>query len=108
MEAVIEIAYPERIFGLCVVLLWVSALYCIMVSRNLIRIIIGVGVLGKGLTLLLAAAGHFTARTGTSQALIITYIVVEVVLIAVAAGIVLGIFNRTGSLSASELQRLKG
>jgi len=108
MTVIGEITHPEGVFALCIVLLWVSALYCIMLSRNLIRILIGVELISKALTLLLAAGGYLTAQTGFSQALIVTLIVVEVVLIAVAAGIVVGAYHRTGSLDVCELEKLKG
>ena len=101
-------ADAEKIFALCVVLLSVGAIYCIMVSRNLIRILIGVELLSKAITLLLAAGGFLAGQTGLGQALVITLIVVEVVVIAVAAGIVVGAFQRTETLDVRELEKLKG
>lgn len=103
-----EITHPENVFALCVVLLSVCAIYGMLFSKNLIRILIGVELLSKALTLLLAAGGYLTGQTGLSQALIITLIVVEAVVIAVAAGIVIGAFQRTGTLDVRDLEKLKG
>ena len=95
-------------YGMAIALLLVSALYCILISRNLIRILIGVELLTKAVTLLLIVAGAVTGSGGLAQAFVITLIVIEVVVIATAAGLVIGAFRRTDSLDARELQTLRG
>jgi NADH:ubiquinone oxidoreductase subunit K len=99
------------LFGLgvvFVVLLAVSALYCILVSRNLIRILIGLELLIKSVTLLLGVAGYVTGRMAIAQTFIITLIVIEVVVIAVAAGVVIGVHRRNHDLDAGKLRNLRG
>jgi multisubunit Na+/H+ antiporter MnhC subunit len=91
-----------------VVLLAVAALYCILVSRNLIRILIGLELLIKSVTLLLGVAGYVTGRMALVQTFIITLIVIEVVVIAVAAGVVIGIHRRNHDLDACKLRNLRG
>ena len=49
-----------------------------------------------------------TGQWALAQTFIITVIVIEVVVIAVAAGIVIGAYHRTGSLDVRGLQNLKG
>jgi NADH-quinone oxidoreductase subunit K len=93
---------------LFVVLLGVMAVYAILMSRNLIRILIGLELLTKAVTLLLAVAGYGTGRMAQAQTFIITLIVIEVVVIAVAAGIVIGVHRVNRSLDASKLRNLKG
>ena len=93
---------------IAVVLLSVTALYCILVSRNLIRILIGVELLTKAATLLLVLAGQLSNRVALAQAYIITLIVIEVVVIAIAAGVVINAFRKTGTLDLRTLQELKG
>lgn len=95
-------------FGITIVLLLIPGLYCILVSRDLIRILIGVELLMKPVTLLLIVAGYVTGRTGLAESLVITLIVIEVVVVTVAAGIIIGTFKRTGSLDVRELQTMKG
>lgn len=94
--------------GMGIALLLIPAVYCILISRNLIRILIAVELLMKAVTLLLIVAGAVTGSMGLAQAFVITLIVVEVVIIAVAAGIVIGTFKRTDSLDVRELQSMKG
>jgi len=93
---------------LFIVLLAMTALYCILMSRNLIRILIGLELLTKGVTLLIAVAGYVTGRMAVAQTFVITIIVVEVVVIAVAAGIVIGVHRHNHDLDATRLDNLRG
>ncbi len=88
--------------------LFVIGLYCILATRNLIRILIGIELLTKAVTLLLVSAGAVTGRMAMAQALIITLIVMEVVAIVVAAGIVIGAYRETGAVTTEGLHELKG
>jgi len=90
------------------VLLILTGVYCITVTRNLVRVLIGMELMTKGVTLILAASGYLTGNTGLSQALIVTLIVVEVVVISVAAGVVIGHFRTTGSLDTRSMNSLRG
>jgi multisubunit Na+/H+ antiporter MnhC subunit len=90
------------------IVLFVIAAYCVTVSINLIRILIGLELFTKAVTLLLVVAGFATGRVALSQALVITLIVVEIVVIAVAAGVVVGAYQHTNSLDVRDLRNLKG
>jgi NADH:ubiquinone oxidoreductase subunit K len=96
------------VFGGIIVILLALGLYCVLSARNVIRVLIGVELLTKAATLAIIAAGYLAGRAALAQCLAITLIVVEVAVIAVAAGIAVGIFNRTGSLATSGLTSLKG
>ena len=91
-----------------VVVLFVAGLYCILVTRNLMRVLIGLELLTKAVTLLLIVAGYATGRVALAQAIVITLIMIEVVVIAVMAGVILSIYRHTGSLDASSVKSLKG
>lgn len=90
------------------VLLILTGVYCVTVTRNLVRVLIGMELMTKGVTLILAASGFLSGNTGVSQAMIVTLIVVEVVVIAVAAGVVIGHFRATGSLDTQTMNSLRG
>ena len=91
-----------------IILLALTALYCILFSHNLIRILIGLELLTKAVTLLIALAGYITGHMALAQTMIITLIVIEVVVIAVAAGIVIGAQRHNQSLDVRDLRNLKG
>lgn len=95
-------------FGYFIVLLFITGLYCIIVTKNLMRTLIGLEILTKAVTLLLIVAGYTTGRVAQAQAFVITLIVIEVVVIAIAAGVVLSVFRHTGSIDAKNLRNLKG
>lgn len=82
--------------------------YSLIVTRNLMRILLSVEILMKGATLLLIGAGYVTGDMATAQAFVITVIVIEVVLLVVATGIVLGVYKANGTLNTRELNNLKG
>jgi len=91
-----------------IIMLFIAGLYCILVTRNLMRVLIGIELLMKAVTLLLIAAGYVAGRTALSQAVVITLIVIEVVVMAVMAGVILSIYRHTGSLDTGNLKNLKG
>ncbi|MFA5500232.1 MAG: NADH-quinone oxidoreductase subunit K [Candidatus Omnitrophota bacterium] len=91
-----------------IIMLFIAGLYCILVTRNLMRVLIGLELLTKAVTLLLIVAGYVTGRVALAQAIVITLIVIEVVVIAVMAGVILSIYRHTGSLDAQNVKTLKG
>lgn len=104
-------SYLQALFSMSIIfiiLLSITALYCVLVSRNLIRILIGLELLIKAVTLLIALAGYLTGRMALAQSFIITLIVIEVVVIAVAAGIIIGAHRHNQSLDVRMLRNLKG
>ncbi|MFH0801941.1 MAG: NADH-quinone oxidoreductase subunit K [bacterium] len=95
-------------FIIFIILLFVTGIYCIMVTRNFIRVLIGLEILTKAVTLLIVLAGFATGHIALAQAYVVTLIVIEVVVIAVAAGIVIGVFRVNKSLDVTKLRNLKG
>ncbi|MDD4888620.1 MAG: NADH-quinone oxidoreductase subunit K, partial [Phycisphaerae bacterium] len=72
------------LFGVGVVCVLAIGVYCIAITKNLIRVLIGMEVMTKGVTLLLIAAGRRADRLALAQSLAITLIVIEVAVIVVA------------------------
>ena len=90
------------------ILLFIIGIYALLATRNLLRILIGVEVLNKGVTLLLITAGYMAGRTSIIQPVIITMIVMEAVIIAVAAGVVIAAYRKNGTIDIRALRDLKG
>jgi multisubunit Na+/H+ antiporter MnhC subunit len=93
-------------FSPFIIMLLIIGVYCIIASHNLIRILIGVELLIKAVTLLLVVVGSISAHPGLAQALIITLIVIEVVLVTVAVGVVIGIWGHTRTLDARKIKNI--
>ena len=95
-------------FGAFTVLLAITGLYCVMATRNFIRVLLGLEIITKAVTLLLVVAGWMNGRMAVAQALAVTLIVIEVVVIAVAAGVILAVYKHTDTLDVRRLRNLKG
>lgn len=88
--------------------LFITSLYCLLISRNLIRILIGLEIMTKGVTLLMIYAGFLTGEMALTQVFIITLIIIEVVVAVVAAGIAVGAFRHNGTLDTGRMRNLQG
>mgnify|MGYP001569046641 CR=1 FL=1 len=85
-----------------------AGLYALLAKRNLIRLFIGIEIIGKGVTLLLLATGFVRDNILLAQALVVTYIVIEVSLVATALAIIINVYRHTKSLDIRKLAKLKG
>jgi len=104
----IEISQFFWVFCVAIALVMIAGLYCLLLSFSLIRALIGLELLTKGVTLFVILAGYVTGHTGLAQALAITLIVIEVVVIVAAVGVVLGVFQHTRSIDARLIRNIKG
>ena len=96
------------LFIIAAILLFAIGVYSLFVTRNLMRILISIEILTKGVTLLMIGAGYLTGKIAEVQAYVITIIIIEVVLLAIAAGIVLGVYRVNKTLDTKKLNNLKG
>ncbi len=104
----LEIPHSFWLYFVFVALLLVDGLWCMLATYNLLRILIGVEIMMKSVTFLLIVAGYLSGRMALAQAMVITVIVIEVVVVVAAAGIILGFFRSTDSLSVKNTRDLKG
>jgi len=91
-----------------VAVLLIVGFYCLFTQRNLIKLFIGVEILGKAATLAMMATGLEKKNVLVAQCLAITIIVVEVCVIAVALAMIINMYRHTGSLDIRKLTKLKG
>ncbi|MCX6576231.1 MAG: NADH-quinone oxidoreductase subunit K [Candidatus Aminicenantes bacterium] len=82
--------------------------YCLLAMKNVIKLFIGIEVISKGVSLALLASGFVRKNTLLAQSLVITFIVVEVSLVATALAIIINIYKHTKSLDIRKLTKLKG
>ncbi len=82
--------------------------YALLTQKNLIKMLIGFEVLSKGVSLALLSSGAVRGSVLTAQSLVITFIVIEVSLIATALALVVNVQKQTGALDVRGLSRLKG
>jgi NADH-quinone oxidoreductase subunit K len=85
-----------------------AGLLGLLAKRNLIKLFIAIEVVGKGVSLLLLSTGLAKAHILTAQALVVTYIVIEVSLVATALALIINVYRHTKGLDIRSLTRLKG
>ncbi|MGV8042587.1 MAG: NADH-quinone oxidoreductase subunit NuoK [Thermoanaerobaculaceae bacterium] len=89
-------------------LVFLVGVYLLLSYRNLLRLVLGVEVLAKGVTLVLLAAGAHLGMTALIQSLIVTFIIVETILAAVMLAIIVVCHRTNQSLDVRVLSRLRG
>ena len=97
-----------RVSAVFVIMLLVTGFYYLLLTRNLVRILIGLEFLTKAVTLAIIVAGYATGNTALAQSFAILVITIEVFVIAVAAGVVIRIYKKTDSLNVKNITELKG
>ena len=70
--------------------LFTTGVYCLTSRSNVIRMVMGIELLGKGASLLFILGGYLAGDTAISQAVVITLIAIE----AVVAGLALALVVR--------------
>jgi NADH-quinone oxidoreductase subunit K len=83
-------------------------LYCLLTMKNMVKLLIGIEIIAKGVTLALVATGFAKNNLLLAQSLVISVIVVDVAVIATALAIIISINRHTKSLDVRKLTKLKG
>ncbi|MCX6553863.1 MAG: NADH-quinone oxidoreductase subunit K [Candidatus Aminicenantes bacterium] len=83
-------------------------LYCLLTMRNTVKLLIGIEVIAKCITLALIATGWTKHNLLLAQSLVISVIVVDVAVLATALAIIIRINRHTKSLDVRKLTKLKG
>lgn len=103
-----------EIFNLETVILFVGLLmiiagcYCMIRTYHMLKIIIGIEVAIKAVTLFLILAGYMNGHIGLAQAYVVTAIVIEVVVIVVFGGVAIRLYKKYGNMDIRNLTTLKG
>lgn len=110
------------IYILCLVLFSIG-LYCVLRKRNIIKIIIGIGIIEYAVNLFLALVGYRTkARSPIfakdqviermvdplPQALVLTSIVIGLAVTALMVAIAIKIYSKYGTFDITKINKLKG
>ncbi|HAM38976.1 MAG TPA: hypothetical protein DCP53_06265, partial [Elusimicrobia bacterium] len=91
-------------YGVFIILLLIAGFYCILATINLIRILLGLELITKAVTLAIIVVGYITGNIALAQSLVIIVIVIEVFVIAVAAAIIIRIYKLTDSLDVRNIR----
>ena len=88
--------------------LFLLGLYCVLSKRNLIKIVIGIEVMNKAVILNFITAGYYQSNLGIAQAIVVTVILIDAVVVAVLFALIVNVFRHNKSIFAEDVARLKG
>jgi len=82
--------------------------YGLLVSRNLIKLVIALQLMGKAAMLGLIVAGKASGQMNLSQSLAITVIVADTIVAVVGMALAIQVRRQLNTLDVRELAQLKG
>jgi NADH:ubiquinone oxidoreductase subunit K len=88
--------------------LFALGLYALASRESLLRVVIGLEVMGKGVVLSLLTAGFAVGDLGRAQVLALLVIVIEAVVAAVALALLVRLHAVVGRLDVPAIRRLRG
>ena len=82
-------------------------LYALLISRNLIKIVVGLQILVKGAMLALIAAGQLAGQAEVGESLALTVIVADTIVAVVGLALAVQVRRHFGTLDVRALSTLK-
>jgi NADH-quinone oxidoreductase subunit K len=79
----------------------------LLLTRNLIKVVVGMQVLVKGALVALVLAGHLSGQVQTGQALTLTVIVADTIVSVVALALAVQVRRQFGTLDLQALSTLR-
>ena len=89
-------------------LLFLIGLFCLLTRRNVIKQIFGLKIMLQGVTLSLLHAGHLRGDVRFAETMVISALVVETIVIAIALALIVNVFRHYLSGDVDLLDRLRG
>lgn len=89
-------------------MLIVAGCYCLIRTYHLLKIVIGIEVAMKAVTMFIILAGFISGSNALAQTFVVTVIVIEVVIAVVAVGIAINLYRNYGDMDIRNLRKLKG
>ena len=102
---------PDELLGVTFLFafaLFGLGLYAAASREGLVRILLGIEAMAKGVTLSFIGAGYALGQPGTSQAIAFIVIGIEVVITAIALALMIRLHGATGRLDVHAIRRMTG
>lgn len=89
-------------------LLFLIGLFCLLTRRNVIKQVIGFRIMVQGAALSLIHAGHLCGDVRFAEAMVISALVVDALVIAIALVLIVNVFRHYPSGDVDHLSKLRG
>ena len=86
----------------------ITGLICILTRRRVIKQVIGLNIMLQGALLALIDAGRANGDMPTAQSMVISALVVEVIVVAIALALIVNIFHYHPEGRVDDLDTLRG
>ncbi len=90
------------------VLVFLTGWFCLISRRNVIKQVLGLKIMLQGATLGLILAGRLHGETWLAEAMVISALIVETIVTAVALALIVNVFLHHPSGDIDHLSRLRG
>jgi NADH-quinone oxidoreductase subunit K len=91
-----------------VLALFGTGLYGLLITRNLIKVVVGLQIIVKAALLALVAAGQASDQINLSQSLAMTVIVADTVVAVIGLALAVQVKRLLGTFDTTELSKLRG
>ena len=81
--------------------------YCLLATRNLIKVIVGLQLIVKGVALAFVLAGNLNDQVNLAQTMALTVIVADTIVAVVGLALAVQIRHKLGTLDTKALSSLK-
>jgi NADH:ubiquinone oxidoreductase subunit K len=82
-------------------------LYCLLITRNLIRVLVGLQIMVKGAMLVLVFVGQMQGQPSLGQSMALTVIVADTIVAVVGLALAVQMKRSVGTLDISDISKLK-
>jgi multisubunit Na+/H+ antiporter MnhC subunit len=82
-------------------------LYALLITRNLIKVVIGLQIMVKGAILALVLAGRLSGQVNLGQSLALTVVVADTIVAVIALALAVQIRRHCGTLDLNDLATLR-
>lgn len=100
------LTFPDLVL-IAVMALFGIGLYALLTIRNLIRLIVALQVLVKGVILLIILTGNLTQQIGLSQSMALTVIVADTIVAVLGMALAVQIRRKKNTLDTNDIAELK-
>lgn len=81
--------------------------YCLLVTRNMIRVVVGLQIVVKGAMLALVLIGQMRGQGALGQSMALTVIVADTIVAVLGLALAVQVKRRMGTLDLNDLSNLK-
>jgi NADH:ubiquinone oxidoreductase subunit K len=103
-----EMVWLDPLTVALVIALFLIGLFCLLTRRNVIKQVFGLKIMLQGVTLSLLHAGHVCGDVRLAETMVISALVVETIVIAIALALIVNVFRHYLSGDVDLLDRLRG